>query len=305
MIEFFTVVSSVCSGLLFLFALGGFYVVEQQTNAIIERFGKFRKISGSGLHWRIPFIDRIAGRISLRVLQLDVPIETKTKDNVFIKSIVSVQYHVLHQKVYEAFYELNDPQAQITSYVFDVVRAEVPKISLDDVFEKKDDIAVAVKTELQEVMDQFGYGIIKALVTDIDPDAMVKSSMNEINAAQRQKVAAIEKGEADKILKVKAAEAEAESKALQGKGVADQRKAIIDGLRESVDEFQKSISGTSAHEVMNLVLMTQYFDSLKDIGATSDTKTILLPHSPGNVTDLLSQLREAMISANEVDTKDK
>lgn len=293
-----------CIGVVFvLLLLIGFYIVEQQTAAVIERFGKFNKISKSGLNWRIPFIDRIAGRISLRVLQLDVAVETKTKDNVFVKIIVAVQYYVLPAKVYEAFYSLDNPEAQIKSFVFDTVRARVPNIVLDDVFEKKDEIADAVKTELSETMGQFGYGIIKTLVTDIDPDEMVKASMNEINAAQRQKVAAIEKGEANKILQVKEAEAEAESKALQGKGVADQRKAIIEGLRESVSEFKKSIDGTSAQDVMNLVLITQYLDALKDIGSVSQTNTILLPHSPGTLNDLIDQVRSAIISGQEAVNK--
>ena len=230
--------------------------------------------------------------------QLDVKVETKTEDNVFVHVIVAVQYHVLEDKVYEAFYRLANANMQITAFVFDVVRARVPRIKLDDLFEKKDEIADAVKNELSHVMYDFGYGIVKALVTDIDPDHTVKEAMNAINAAQRMRVAATEKGEADRILKVKAAEAEAQSKALQGKGIADQRRAIVDGLRESVDEFQKSIPGTSAQDVMNLVLMTQYFDTLKEIGASSETNTILIPHSPGNLSDLTAQMRTAMITAD-------
>jgi regulator of protease activity HflC (stomatin/prohibitin superfamily) len=173
----------------------------------------------------------------------------------------------------------------------------VPKIKLDDVFEKKDEIANAVKHELAEVMDDFGYGIVKALVTDIDPDHKVKDAMNEINAAQRMRVAAAEKGEADRILKVKSAEAEAQSKALQGKGIADQRKAIVEGLRASVEEFQHGVPGASAQDVMNLVLMTQYFDTLKEVGMASKTNTILIPHSPGHLSELMGQMRTAMITA--------
>ena len=214
--------------------------------------------------------------------------------------VVSVQYFVVPDKVYEAFYKLDDPTKQITSFVFDVVRARVPKIKLDDVFDKKDEIADAVKGELAQVMDDFGYGIVKALVTDIDPDKTVKASMNEINAAQRLRMAATEKGEADRILKVKAAEADAQSKALQGKGIADQRKAIVDGLRESVAEFEKTVPGATAQDVMQLVLMTQYFDTLKEIGASSQTNTILIPHSPGNLSDLTAQMRNAMITADLV-----
>lgn len=286
--------------ILLIIAADGLFVVRQQTSAIVERFGKFNRIASAGLNFKIPLIDRIAGRLSLRIQQLDVRIETKTKDNVFIVCVVSVQYHVLPGKVVDAFYRLQNPREQITSFVFDTVRARVPAIILDDVFEKKDDIALAVKAELDAVMDDFGYGIIKALVTDIDPDAKVKSSMNEINAAQRLREAAIQQAEADKIRVVKAAEGEAESKALQGKGIADQRKAIIDGLKESVENFQTSIDGTNAHDVMNLVLMTQYFDTLKDIGLSGKSNTILIPHSPGGMGDISDQMRNAIITANEV-----
>lgn len=280
-----------------------FFTVAQQTKAIIETFGKFTGVANPGLNMKIPFIQRIVGRVNLRVQQLDVDIETKTKDNVFVHVVVSVQYFVLEDKVYEAFYKLENATSQITSFVFDVVRAEVPSIVLDDVFEKKDDIAIAVKKELSEVMNDFGYGIIKALVTDIEPDEKVKIAMNEINASSRMRVAATEKGEAEKIITVKHAEAEAESKALQGQGISRQRQAIVDGLRQSVSDFQQSVDGVSAGEVMNLVLMTQYFDTLKELGNASNSNTILIPHSPGSLSDLTSQIRDAVITANEVNKK--
>lgn len=279
---------------------GPFFTVNQQSAAIVQRFGRFARVAEPGLNFRIPIIEMIAGRLNLRVQQLDVKVDTKTEDNVFVHVIVAVQYHVLPEKVYDAFYRLANANTQITAFVFDVVRARVPRIKLDDLFEKKDEIADAVKNELSHVMYDFGYGIVKALVTDIDPDATVKEAMNAINAAQRMRIAATEKGEADRILKVKAAEAEAQSKALQGKGIADQRRAIVDGLRESVDEFQKSVPGTSAQDVMNLVLMTQYFDTLKEIGASSVSNTILIPHSPGSLSDLTAQMRNAMITADAV-----
>jgi regulator of protease activity HflC (stomatin/prohibitin superfamily) len=279
--------------------VAAFFTVEQRTTAIVQRLGKFVREAGPGVRVKIPFIDRVVGRVNLRVQQLDVEIETKTEDNVFVRMVVAVQYYVLPEKVYDAFYKLDDASRQITSFVFDVVRAQVPKIKLDDVFEKKDDIANIVKSELAQVMEGFGYGILKALVTDIDPDAKVKESMNEINAAQRMRVAATERGEADRILKVKAAEGEAQSKALQGRGIADQRQAIVAGLRDSVDEFRKSVPGTTAKDVMNLVLMTQYFDMLKEIGASSRTNAILIPHSPGNLTSLTEQMRNAMIEADQ------
>jgi regulator of protease activity HflC (stomatin/prohibitin superfamily) len=276
-----------------------FYTVDQRSTAIVQRFGKFVREAGPGIRARIPFIDRVVGRVNLRVQQLDVEIETKTEDNVFVRMVVAVQYYVLPEKVYDAFYKLDNAHRQITSFVFDVVRAQVPKIKLDDVFEKKDDIANIVMSELAQVMEGFGYGILKALVTDIDPDAKVKESMNEINAAQRMRVAATERGEADRILKVKAAEGEAQAKALQGRGIADQRQAIVAGLRDSVDEFRKSVPGTTAKDVMNLVLMTQYFDMLKEIGASSRTNAILIPHSPGNLTTLTEQMRNAMMEADQ------
>ena len=276
-----------------------FFIVQQQTVAVVQRLGKFDRLAVAGLHVKVPFLEKVAGTVNLRVQQLDVEVETKTRDNVFVRVIVSVQYYVLDDKVYDAFYKLDDPVNQIKAFVFDVVRARVPKIKLDDVFEKKDEIAGAVKAELSQVMDDFGYGIVKTLVTDIDPDAKVKEAMNEINAAQRMRAAATEKGEAEKIMQVKAAEADAEAKALSGKGVADQRLAIVEGLRESVDEFQRTVPGTSPQDVMNLILMTQYFDMLKDVGQSAKANTILLPHSPGHVADISAQLRDAIITGNE------
>lgn len=273
-----------------------FYTVGQQTYAVIERFGKYVRHSGPGLHVKIPVLEQVRGRLSIRIQQLQVLAETKTEDNVFVKVMVAVQYFVIQDKIYDAFYKLTDPTEQITAFVFDVVRARVPTIKLDDVFAKKDEIAIAVKNELAEMMSDFGYGILKALVTDIDPDEKVKTSMNEINAAQRMRVAATERGEAEKILKVKAAEAEAESMALQGMGVSRQRKAIIEGLQESLSEFQKGVPGTNTLDAMSLVLITQYFDALKEIGASSKTNTILLPHSPGGLNELFSQVREAILT---------
>ena len=281
------------------------YTVKQQTAAVIQRFGKFSRISNPGLNFLIPFVEQIAGTVNLRVNQLDVKVETKTEYNVFLHVLVSVQFFVQPEKVYQAFYKLQDPERQITSFVFDVVRARVPRIKLDDVFEKKDEIAIAVKEELEQVMSDFGYGIVKTLVTDIDPDRKVKESMNEINAAQRMRVAASEKGEADRILKVKAAEAEAQSKALQGKGMADQRKAIILGLKESVSDFKESLPNTTEQDVLNLVLMTQYFDTIKDLGLSSNNNTIMIPHSPSAVGDIMQQVTNAIVTANQVDKNKK
>ncbi|MGB0579360.1 MAG: SPFH domain-containing protein [Limisphaerales bacterium] len=276
------------------------FIVEQQKAAVIQRFGKYHRVATAGLNFRLPLIDDNVGEVNLRVRQLDVDVETKTLDNVFVKVIVSVQYFVLPEKIYEAYYKLNSPEAQIKAFVFDVVRARVPLIGLDDVFAKKDEIADGVKSELCQMMENFGYGILKALVTDIDPDPKVKEAMNEINAAQRLRVAAMEKGEAEKIIRVKEAEAEAESKGLAGKGVSDQRKAIVEGLRESVGDFQKAIDGATPQDVMNLILMTQYFDTLRDIGAHSKSSTVFMPHTPGHVGDLASQIQGAMITGDQV-----
>jgi regulator of protease activity HflC (stomatin/prohibitin superfamily) len=284
-----------------IFLFTAFFTVNQQTNAVLEIFGKFSRIATPGLNLKIPFIEKVVARVNLRIQQLNITVETKTRDNVFVHIIVSVQYFVIPANVYDAFYKLNNPESQITSFVFDVVRAEVPKIDLDDVFLRKDDIAVAVKNELSHVMSDFGYEIIKTLVTDINPDAKVKESMNEINAAQRMRMAAMEKAEADKIMKVKSAEGDAESKALQGKGIADQRQAIVDGLRKSVDSFQNNVNGISTREVMNMIILTQYLDTLRSIGSDAKSNTILIPHSPSAVNDLASQIRDSLIIANEVD----
>ena len=285
---------------LVIITLTGLFTVKQQTFKVIERFGKFHRIAYTGLNWRIPLIDSIVGKDTFRIQQLDVPVETKTKDNVFIVLKISVQYNVLREKAFEAFYKLEDAEPQIMSYVFDVVRAKVPTLLLDDVFEKKDEIADSVTSELKETMDDFGYLILQALVTDIEPDEKVKEAMNEINAQQRLRIAATEKGEAEKVLIVKAVEAEAESKRLQGEGIANQRKAIIHGLKESVEEFEEVIDGASAQDVMNLVLVTQYFDTLKDIGGNSKSNVVMVPSSPNGVSEVAQQIQQAMIVANKI-----
>ena len=281
-----------------LLVFSGIFVVKQQTSAIIERFGRFVSIRQSGLHFRIPIIDRIAGRISLRILQLDVIVETKTKDDVFVKLKVSVQYKVVREKVYDAFYKLDYPQDQITSYVFDVVRAVVPKMKLDDVFEKKDDIANAVKGELNDAMINYGYDIIKALVTDIDPDPEVKAAMNRINAAERKKVAAQYDGDAERILIVEKAKAEAESKRLQGQGIADQRREIARGLEESVDVLNKV--GINSQEASALIVVTQHYDTLQAIGGETNTNLILLPNSPQAGSEMLNDMVASFTASNQI-----
>lgn len=286
-----------------IFLYNALFTVDQQTIAIIERLGKFSRAATPGLNIKIPILEWVRGWLSLRIQQLDVLIETKTKDNVFVKVTVSVQYHVVPEKIYDAFYKLTDAKRQIESFVFDVIRAEVPKMTLDDAFEKKDNIAIAVKNELAGLMSDFGYDILKALVTNIDPDEKVKTAMNEINEQQRLRMAAQEKGEAEKILRVKNAEAEAESMRLQGMGVANQRKAIIDGLKQSIQEFQEGVPGVSANDVMGLVMMAQYYDTLKEIGAKDKSSTILLPHSPGGLQDIATQLRDGVTVGNLLSDK--
>ncbi len=273
-----------------------FFIVKQQTAVAVERFGKFHSVRNSGLQMKIPIVDRVAGRLSLKIQQLDVIVETKTLDDVFVKLKISVQYVVLKEKVYEAFYRLEYPHEQITSYVFDVVRAEVPKMKLDDVFVKKDDIAIAVKNELQEAMFDYGFDIIKTLVTDIDPDAQVKHAMNRINASEREKIAAQFEGDAARILIVEKAKAEAESKRLQGQGIADQRREIARGLEESVEVLNKV--GINSQEASALIVVTQHYDTLQSIGEQTNTNLILLPNSPQAGSDMLNNMVASFTASN-------
>ena len=275
-----------------------FFIVKQQKAAIIERFGKFHSIRQSGLHLKIPLVDRIAGKLSLKITQLDVIVETKTLDDVFVRLKVSVQFKVIRDKVYDAFYKLDYPHDQITSYVFDVVRAEVPKMKLDDVFVKKDDIAIAVKAELNDAMLDYGYDIIKTLVTDIDPDSQVKSAMNRINAAEREKIAAQYEGDAARILIVEKAKAEAESKRLQGQGIADQRREIARGLEESVEVLNRV--GINSQEASALIVVTQHYDTLQSIGEETNSNLILLPNSPQAGSDMLNNMVASFSASNQI-----
>ncbi len=283
-------------GLILLFS--SFFTVKQQTAAIIERFGKFHSVRQSGLQFKIPLVDKISGKLSLKIQQLDVIIETKTLDDVFVKLKVSVQYKVIKDKVYDSFYKLDYPHDQITSYVFDVVRAEVPKMKLDDVFVKKNDIAIAVKSELNEAMMTYGYDIIKTLVTDIDPDAQVKEAMNRINAADREKTAAQYEGDAQRILIVERAKAEAESKRLQGQGIADQRREIARGLEESVEVLNKV--GINSQEASALIVVTQHYDTLQSIGNATNSNLILLPNSPQAGSQMLNDMVASFTASNQI-----
>ncbi len=281
-----------------LFALGtifsGFFQVRTAEAVVIQRMGKFLRVANAGMNFKLPWLDQIAGRIDLRVQQLALDVETKTKDNVFVKIPVSVQYHVIPEKVYEAFYKLANPKQQISSYVFNVIFGHVPKMNLDDAFLQQSDIAVAIKQGLDDVMQTYGYAIDQALVTDIQPDEKVKAAMNEINAAQREQVAASARGEAEKIPKVKQAEAEAESKALQGQGIANQRKAIIEGSKQSIEAFSAAVEGATAKDVMMLVLVTQYLDTIKEIGTQDKSNTLFMSHSTASMGDLFRQLQDAV-----------
>ncbi len=279
--------------------LGSFFTVRTAEVAIITRFGKFLRVADPGLNWKVPYFDAVAGLVSLRVNQITLTMETKTKDNVFVTIPISVQNRVRPEKIYDAFYKLSDPVAQIKSYVEQVILGHVPGMTLDEVFASQSSIAAAVKSELDADMSAFGYEIVNVLVTDIVPDQKVKSAMNDINAAQREQVAAAARGEAEKILVVKKAEAEAESKALQGQGIANQRKAIIEGLQTSVEGFQRAVEGASAKEVMQLVLVTQYFDTLKSIGENDKTNTLFLAHSPSAVAQVSDQVLESMLGAQK------
>lgn len=296
MISTFLTAAVIIFGLIILFS--GIFTVKQQTAAIIERFGKFQRISNSGLHFKVPVIDQISGRINLKVQQLDVLVETKTKDDVFVKLKISVQFQVIHTRVYDAFYKLENSNDQITSYVFDVVRAEVPKMKLDDVFERKDDIAIAVKRELNEAMEEYGYDIIKTLVTDIDPDVQVKAAMNRINASEREKVAAEYEAEAERIKIVAKARAEAESKRLQGQGIADQRREIARGLEESVDVLNNV--GINSQEASALIVVTQHYDTLQSLGEETQSNLILLPNSPQTGSDMLNNMIASFTASNQI-----
>lgn len=275
-------------------------IIPERQSWVIQRLGRFNRISLPGLKLKIPFIEEIASKENLRIQQLDVDVETKTLDDVFVILKISVQYRIISEKVYEAFYELDDPHDQIASYIFDEVRAEVPKLSLDDVFSKKDDIALAVRDNISQQMEQYGYKIVKTLITDINPDELVKVSMNKINAATRDKEAAFQEAEAEKIKIVKKAEAEADSKRLSGEGIAAQRLEIVRGFKESVEDFQKALQDVDPQEIMQFVLMTQYFDTLTAIGANENNNTVMVPHTPGGMKDFQQQIIEGTFVGKEL-----
>ncbi len=284
-----------------IISLDSAFLVPQNEVGIVERFGKFKKIARAGLNFKLPFIDSVSYQ-TLRIQQLDVDVSTKTKDNVFCTIQVSVQYRVEDddEKIYKSVYELENAREQITSYVFDVVRSEVPKLSIDEIFNEKGKIARAIKEGVGEAIESFGYKIIQTLVTDIKVDERIIKAMNDIVASEREKRAAIEKAEAKKILMIKEAEAEAEAKKLQGQGIANQRIEIIKGFAQSINELKDA--NISEEEILRFVLLTQYFDTLKDV-ASSESNTIMLPGSPKGFSDISEEIREAIISANLIKEK--
>lgn len=289
----------------FYFLIRSIMIIPERQSWVIQRLGKFNRIAQPGFKLRIPIIESVASKENLRIQQLDVDVETKTNDDVFVILKISVQYRIIGNKVYEAFYELDDPHGQIASYIFDEVRAEVPKLPLDDVFARKDDIAIAVRDNISAQMEQYGYKIVKTLITDINPDELVKASMNKINAATREKEAAIQEAEAEKIRIVKRAEAEADSKRLSGEGIAKQRLEIVRGFKESVEDFQKALQEVDPQEIMQFVLMTQYFDTLTAIGANENNNTVMVPHTPGGMKDFQQQIIEGTFIGKELSNSKK
>ncbi len=284
----------------FYFIIRSIMIIPERQSWVIQRLGKFNRIAQPGFKLRIPIIESVASKENLKIQQLDVDVETKTNDDVFVILKISVQYRIIGNKVYEAFYELDDPHGQIASYIFDEVRAEVPKLPLDDVFARKDDIAIAVRDNISAQMEQYGYKIVKTLITDINPDELVKASMNKINAATREKEAAVQEAEAEKIKIVKRAEAEADSKRLSGEGIAQQRLEIVRGFKESVEDFQKALQEVDPQEIMQFVLMTQYFDTLTAIGANENNNTVMVPHTPGGMKDFQQQIIEGTFIGKEL-----
>jgi regulator of protease activity HflC (stomatin/prohibitin superfamily) len=279
---------------------GSFFTVETSQVAVVQRLGKFARVAGPGLNWKTPYIENVVQRLSMKVQQFDVQVETKTQDNVFVQIPVSIQYKVIPEAVEAAYYKLSDPVKQIESMVYNVVLGHVPKMKLDDTFLNQADIASDLRDSLDASMKEYGYSIVKVLISDIVPDPKVKAAMNDINAAQREREATVSRAETNKLLLVKQAEAEAESKRLQGEGIANQRKAIISGLKDSVEDFAKTVPGSTPQDVMQLVLMTQYFDTLKDIAANDHSNTILIPHTPNSLTDLFGQIRNAIVTGSEL-----
>ena len=271
----------------------GIVITSQQTVKIIERLGKFQRIAQPGLSFRIPVLDRVVATLDLRVQSLDANLETKSRDNVFVNALVSTQYRIDPTQTAQAYYELSEPRQQILSYIADAIRSAIPQMNLDEAFEKKDDVARRVQENLSEGMKGFGIIIVNTLITGIDPAGDVKDAMNNINAAQRQRVAAQELAEADRIKVVTKAQGEAERQKLQGIGIADQRQAIVDGLAVSFKTLADH--GLDERDVLNLLMLNQYMDTLQRLGEYGKTSTLMLNGSPSGLTDLRQQIMEAIV----------
>jgi len=296
------VILLVIAAIVVIFALSiffkSFFTMEQAHAGVVQRLGKFLRIAQPGLNFKMPYLDVVVANISLQVQQLDVKVETKTKDNVFVQIPIAVQYKVMPDKVYDAFYKLSDPVKQIESFVYNVILGHVPKMTLDETFDQQSQIAIDVKNNLDASMAEFGYSIVKSLITDLVPDEKVKAAMNDINAAAREREATVSRAETEKLLLVKKAEADAESKRLQGEGIANQRKAIIEGLRDSIEKFSQSVEGATPKDAMSMVLLTQYFDTLKEVAGTNRSNTILMPHTPNALSELMEQFRASIITGD-------
>jgi regulator of protease activity HflC (stomatin/prohibitin superfamily) len=296
------VILLVIAAVVVVFALSiffkSFFTIEQAHAGVVQRLGKFLRIAQPGLNFKMPYLDVVIATISLQVQQLDVKVETKTKDNVFVQIPIAIQYKVTPDKVYDAFYKLSDPVKQIESFVYNVILGHVPKLTLDETFDQQSQIAIDVKNSLDASMSEFGYSIVKSLITDLVPDEKVKAAMNDINAAAREREATVSRAETEKLLLVKKAEADAESKRLQGEGIANQRKAIIEGLRDSIEKFSQSVEGATPKDAMSMVLLTQYFDTLNEVAGTNRSNTILMPHTPNALNELMEQFRSSIITGD-------
>lgn len=277
---------------------------------IIEQFGRFHSVRRPGLSILWPCIGQYkAGTVSLRLQSLTVRCETKTKDNVFLHIECCVQYKVTDaQSAEKFFYQLTDPEQQMTAILFDVIRSLAPKMVLDDIFISKTELGDAVQAELAKSFSSFGVAIVQTPITDIDPNQSVKNAMNQIQTNERLKIAARDEGEAAKIKQIKMAEAageatriqaaaEAEATHLRGVGMAKQRHAILEGMRADVEEWS-SVPGMDAQSVVALMLQNTYYGVLKDMGEAPGGNTIFVPSTPNSVNHMTDQIRDAMLMSD-------
>lgn len=285
--------------ILIAFFAASVFIVPQQQAYIVERFGKFQSVMFAGIHMRIPFVDRIAMKTNMRVSQLNVKLETKTLDNVFVTVVASTQFRVNPENVATAYYELRDPAGQLRSYMEDALRSAIPALTLDDAFARKDDVAADVQKTVGNEMSRFGFTVVKTLITAIDPSPQVKHAMDSINAAQREKEATRQRAEAQRIQIETQAAAEAEKTRLQGEGQANYRREIANGIVDQIKSLQAV--GMNIGDVNNVVLFNQYLDVMRSLAESDNAKTVVLPAStPGGYQELYEQTTKAMLTANEV-----